>query len=284
VAGFDPAGVSGTLNRWIVARAADTAARVGAAIEAYRFNEAAQTLYQFTWNTFCDWYLEFAKPVFNGDDAAAAAETRATAAWVLDLILIVMHPVMPYVTEELWGSLADTRESPLIAARWPDLPDLAAPDAEAEMDWLVGLITAIRSVRAEMNVPPAARLSIQVKDAAGTTRARLETHRALVGTLARVDAIDHVSDAPASGAAQIVVDEATVILPLADVIDLDAERARLSRDVAKQEGDIAKLAKKLSNEGFLAKAPAEVVAENRERLADLEATRDRLKEALARIG
>ncbi|MQX36409.1 valine--tRNA ligase [Roseospira navarrensis] len=281
---FDPAGVTSTLNRWIVARAAATAGTVGAAIEAYRFNEAAQALYQFTWNTFCDWFLEFAKPVFNGDDAAAAAETRATAAWVLDLILVTLHPVMPYVTEELWQSLAETRDTPLIRARWPDRPGLVAPDAEAEMDWLVGLITALRSVRAEMNVPPAARLAILVKDASDTTRARLATHRDLVGTLARVDAIDHVTEAPASGSAQIVVDEATVILPLADVIDLDAERARLSRDVAKQDGEIAKLAKKLANEGFLAKAPAEVVAENRERLADLEATRDRLKEALARIG
>ncbi|KAA5606976.1 valine--tRNA ligase [Roseospira marina] len=282
--GFDPAAVGSTLNRWIVARVADTAAKVGAAIEAYRFNEAAQVAYQFTWNTFCDWFLEFAKPVFNGTDEAAAAETRATAAWVLDRILVTLHPIMPFVTEELWGALTDTREGHLMAARWPDMPDVSAPDAEAEMDWLVGLITAIRSVRAEMNVPPAARLALQVKDANATTRARLDTHRALVGTLARVDAIDHVDSAPASGSAQIVVEEATVILPLADVIDLDAERKRLARDVAKQDGEIAKLSKKLANEGFLAKAPAEVVAENRERLADLEATRERLKEALTRIG
>ncbi|SDD71636.1 valine--tRNA ligase [Rhodospira trueperi] len=284
VDGFDPAGVTSTLNRWIVARTADTASRMGAAIEAYRFNDAAQVVYQFTWNTFCDWYLEFAKPVFNGDDAAAKAETRATAAWVLDRILTMLHPIMPFVTEELWEALADSRPHALIVAPWPAYEGLAAPEAEAEMDWLVGLITAIRSVRSEMNVPPAARLSIQVKDASEATRARLQTHRALVGTLARVDDIAHVDAVPGAGSAQIVVDEATVILPLADVIDLDAERARLSRDIAKQDGDIAKLAKKLSNEGFLAKAPAEVVAENRERLSDLEATRDRLKEALARIG
>ncbi|WP_299443356.1 valine--tRNA ligase [uncultured Rhodospira sp.] len=284
VDGFDPAGVTSTLNRWIVARMADTARRVGEAIEAYRFNEAAQVVYQFTWNTFCDWFLEFAKPVFNGTDEAAKAETRATAAWVLDQILIVLHPVMPYVTEELWGALAESRDRALIVAPWPDRSDLAAPEAEAEMDWLVRLITAIRSVRSEMNVPPAARLALLVKDAGAVTRTRLETHHALVGTLARVDAIDHVTEAPGTGSAQIIVDEATLILPLADVIDLDAERARLSRDIAKQDGDIDKLSKKLSNEGFLEKAPAEVVAENRERLADLEATRDRLKEALARIG
>ncbi|MBB4286719.1 valine--tRNA ligase [Roseospira goensis] len=284
-ADYDPAAVTSTLNRWIVARTTATARAVGAAIEAYRFNEAAQVAYQFTWNTFCDWYLEFAKPVFNGEDTAAQAETRATAAWVLDRILTLLHPIMPYVTEELWDALSDSRPHPLIAAPWPeDRADLAAPAAEAEMDWLVGLITAIRSVRAEMNVPPGARLPVQIKDANATTQARLETHRALVATLARLDAVTLVDEAPTSGAAQVVVDEATVILPLADVIDLEAERKRLARDVAKQDGEITKLAKKLANEGFLAKAPAEVVAENRERLADLEATRDRLKEALARIG
>jgi valyl-tRNA synthetase len=285
VEGFDPGTVTLTLNRWIVARAESTARTVAAAIEAYRFNEAAQAVYQFTWNTFCDWYLEFAKPVFGGDDAAAGAETRATAAWVLDRILIMLHPMMPFVTEELWDALVPDRPHMLIQAAWPAAAsDLAAPDAEAEMDWLVGLIGAIRSVRAEMNVPPAARLTALIKDAGEATRARLGTHEALLKTLARLEAISTVDDAPAEGAAQLVAEEATVILPLADVIDLDAERKRLSRDIEKQSGEIDKLSRKLSNEGFLAKAPAEVVAENRERLADLEATRDRLSAALARLG
>ena len=187
VDGFDPGAVTLTLNRWIVARAEATARTVAAAIEAYRFNEAAQAVYQFTWNTFCDWYLEFAKPVFGGDDASAGAETRATAAWALDRILIMLHPMMPFVTEELWDALAPDRPHMVIQAAWPAAADLAAPDAEAEMDWLVGLVGAIRSVRAEMNVPPGARLTAQVKDAGEGTRARLATHEALLKTLARLE-------------------------------------------------------------------------------------------------
>jgi len=283
-AGFDPGQVQSMLNRWIVAKASEATGRVGEAIEGYRFNEAAQVIYQFTWNTFCDWFLEFAKPVFGDADAALAAETRATAAWVLDRILVILHPVMPYVTEELWEALSEDRATALISAAWPDAEDLAAPDAEAEMDWVVRMISAIRSVRSEMNVPPSSRLSVLVKDASPTTCARLRTHDAVVCTLARLDSVTLVDEAPSSGAAQVVVDEATVILPLADVIDLDKERGRLTKDVVRQEAEIAKLARKLGNEGFLAKAPAEVVAENRERLADLEAVRDRLKEALARLG
>jgi len=284
VSDYDPCRVTTTLNRWIVAKTAEATRRVEQALETYRFNEAAQVIYQFAWNTFCDWFLEFAKPVFGGEDPVAADETRATTAWVLDRILVMLHPVMPYVTEELWEALSERRETALIAAEWPDAEDLAAPEAEAEMDWVVRLITAIRSVRSEMNVPPASRLSVQIKDAGETTRARLNTHDALLRTLARLDDITRVEAAPASGAAQVVVDEATVILPLADVIDLDKERQRLAKDVARQDGEIAKLARKLDNEGFLAKAPAEVVTENRERLAELEVARDRLREALARIG
>ncbi len=284
VAGFDPAAARSTLNRWIIARAEASARAVAAAIEAYRFNDAAQVVYQFTWNTFCDWFLEFAKPVFSGDDAEAGAETRATAAWVLDRILVMLHPMMPFVTEELWDSLAPDRPHALINAAWPNAGDLSAPDAEAEMDWLVGLVGAIRSVRAEMNVPPAARLESLVKGAGPTTKARLETHQALLSTLARLDSVALVDDAPAEGAAQIVVEEATIVLPLADVIDLAAERKRLARDIDRQAREIEKLAGKLANEGFLAKAPPEVVAENRERLADLEATRDRLRAAVERLG
>ncbi|MBB4265005.1 valine--tRNA ligase [Roseospira visakhapatnamensis] len=281
---YAPGEATTTLNRWIVATVADTARRMEQALETYRFNEAAQVIYQFTWNTFCDWYLEFAKPVFGGPDAAAAAETRATTAWVLDRILVMLHPIMPYVTEELWEALSDQRETPLVTAGWPDESDMAAPDAVAEMDWVVRLITAIRSVRSEMNVPPGSRLAIQIKDAGTVTRARLATHDAVLRSLARLNEITLVAEAPSTGAAQVVVDEATVILPLADVIDLDKERQRLAKDVARQDGEIAKLARKLENAGFLSKAPAEVVAENRERLVELEAVRDRLREALARIG
>ncbi|EKV31533.1 Valyl-tRNA synthetase [Caenispirillum salinarum AK4] len=281
---FQPAGVTSTLNRWIVGKAAETAATVAKAVEEYKFNEAAQAAYGFTWNTFCDWFLEFAKPVFHGEDEAAKAETRATAAWVLDQILVMLHPFMPYLTEELWGQIGGTaRESMLAQHHWTDAGDVADAAAAEEMDWVVELISSVRSVRSEMNVPPGARLGLQLKDASPETVARMERHAALIKTLARLDSLEAVFEAPAKGAAQTVVGEATVILPLAGVIDVDQEKARLEKELKKVEGEISKLSGKLGNEKFLAKAPADVVAEQRERLADAEGTRDKLRDAYDRL-
>jgi valyl-tRNA synthetase len=283
---FDPASVTTTLNKWIVAKTTDAAQTVSEAILGYRFNEAANGLYQFTWGTFCDWFLEFAKPVFQGTDATAKAETRATAAWVLDQILIIGHPLIPFVTETLWEKLAEaagiTRETPLIRGTWPKYSGLGAPEAEDEMDWVVSIISAIRSVRAEMNVPPGAQLSALVKDASADTRERLVRHRALICANARLSDIT-ISDSVPAGSAQVVVGEATVLLPLAGVIDTTKERERLKKEIAKLDGEIAGIVKKLANESFVAKAPAEVVEENRERQAAAEAARAKLGEALSRI-
>ena len=281
---FDPAEVTSTLNQWIVAKTAEAAASVGQGIEAYKFNDAANGVYGFTWNTFCDWYLEFAKPVFNGTDEAAKAETRATAAWVLDRILVMLHPFMPYITEELWEKTAEGRDSRLITASWPEGAGLDAPDASAEMDWVVGLITAVRSVRSEMNVPPGAKVPLLLKGTGDITKARLDTHRPLIETLARLESLTLSEDEAPKGAAQFVVEEATAILPLADVIDIDAERARLKKEMDKQAGEIAKIDKKLSNPGFLAKAPPEVVEEQKDRRAEAEAVVAKLTEALKRLG
>jgi len=284
VPGFDPAGVTSTLNRWIVAKTAEASAAAAEGIAAYRFNEAAQAAYQFTWNTFCDWYLEFAKPVFGGADAAAADETRATAAWVLDRILVVLHPMMPHVTEDLWGRIGgDRRGSMLITARWDDLPGLAAPEAAAEMDWVVELVGAVRSVRSEMNVPPAARLTLILRDAAAETRRRLDAHRGQIETLARLERVETEGEIP-TAAAQFVIGEATAVLPLEGAIDVAAEKARLGREIKKQEGEIGKLSGKLGNAKFLANAPEAVVEEQRERLAEAEAARERLERAAARLG
>ncbi|MEQ9111329.1 MAG: valine--tRNA ligase [Rhodospirillaceae bacterium] len=286
---FDPKSVTSTLNRWIVAKAAEAGNAVGASIEAYRFNESADALYHFTWHTFCDWYLEFAKPVFMGEDEAAKAETRATAAWVLDQILIFAHPIMPFVTEDLWRRTSDTRTTDLITGVWPDYADLAAPDAEAEMaikdiDWVVDLISAVRSVRAEMNVPPGAKLDISVKDADAAARGRLESHRALIQANARLNSITAVDgDLSIEGAVQAVFGAMTLVLPLADVIDLDQERARLEKEIAKQDSEIAKISKKLGNAGFVAKAPPEVVEENQERLKAAEDAKAKVLEALERL-
>ncbi len=282
VAGFDPSTAGERVNRWIAGKLAEAAERVGQAIDGYRFNDAANAAYHFVWNTFCDWYLEFAKPILQGGDEAAKAETRATAAWTLDQILHLLHPFMPFITEELWEQLADTRERLLISAPWPNLAFHDA-EAEGEMDWLVKLISSVRAVRAEMNVPPSARLPLLVKGGSADTTRRLATHRDIILTLARAGSIETVAEAPSKGAVQVVVDEATVLLPLADVIDLGQEKARLAKEIARLSGDIDKVEKKLANQAFIAKAPPEVVEEQRERRDEWAAARAKLSEALERL-
>jgi valyl-tRNA synthetase len=281
VPGFDPAASRQRINRWVAGKLAEAVARVAGAIEAYRFNDAANAAYQFVWNTFCDWYVEFAKPILQGDDAAAIAETRATAAWVLGGILRLLHPFMPFITEELWTQFGDAGGL-LINARWPafDFHDAAAED---EMDWLVKLISSVRAVRAEMNVPAGARVPILVRGASQPTQRRLATHRDIIVTLARAAAIEVVEEAESEGAVQVVVDEATLLLPLADVIDLSQERARLAKEIAKLSDDIDKVDRKLANEAFVAKAPPEVVEEQRERRDEWAAARGKLEEALGRL-
>ncbi len=281
---FDPASCKETVNRWIVGEMVKLRQQIDGALDAYRFNDAAQAAYQSTWNTFCDWYLEFTKPILNGDDEAAAAETRAATGWALDQLLLLLHPFMPFVTEELWGQLGgEARGDKLIKASWPDYDDgLVDQAAMAEMDWVVRLIQTIRTLRAEMNVPAGAKIPSLLRGMDGETAARLERHRDLVLRLARLETIQASDDTP-KGSIQAVVDEATLLLPLADVIDIDQERARLEKEIAKLEGEIKGYDKKLGNEKFLAKAPPEVVEEQRERSQTASQARDRLRDALARL-
>jgi valyl-tRNA synthetase len=282
---FDPKAVEETLNRWIAGEVERTAAAVTAGIEGYRFNEAATAIYDFTWGTFCDWYLELAKPILTGDDAAAKAETRATAAWALDQILKLLHPFMPFITEELWARLVEVgveRRSLLCLSTWPVLEGLADADADEEIGWVVKLVSEVRSVRNEMNVPAGAKVPLALIGAAKATRARAERHEATIERLARVDGISFAK-APPKGAAQIVIGEATAALPLAGVIDMGAERARLMREIEKAQAEVAKIEARLANASFLAKAPPEVVEEARDRKADLEATIAKLQAALKRV-
>jgi len=287
--GFDPGKVAGTLNRWIVAKTAEAAGRIGQSIESYRFDAAALGAYHFVWGTFCDWFLEFAKPIFTGTDAAAQAETRATAAWVFDQILHMLHPMMPFITEELWGQIAQ-RPAPLMRCAWPDLAGLSDPGAEAEIDWLVRVIGAVRGVRSEINVPPAAQVTLLVDGLAADKQGWAATHRDLIVRLARLGSLDWQPSpaaraaAVAEGAAQIVVDEATLVMPLGGIIDIAHERARLDKEIARVEAEIAKVDKKLANADFMARAPEEVVAEQHERRADWGATRANLIEARGRLG
>ncbi|MCR4376826.1 MAG: valine--tRNA ligase [Rhodospirillales bacterium] len=282
VVGFDPKSVRLTVNRWIVGKTADAAAKIETAIEGYRFNEAADAGYHFTWGAFCDWYLEFTKPILNGDDEAAKAETRATMAWALDQILLMLHPIMPYVTEELWTQISN-RNSMLMLADWPKLKGLDSADAALEMDWVVRLISAVRAVRAEMNIEPKAQLTLLLNGASADTLARLETHRDLIHRLARIATSGALQGEVQKGSVQVVLDEATLVLPLAGVIDVAAERARLEKEIGKLTPEIDKYQKKLSNQGFLAKAPADVVAEQTERLESLKLECGKLEEAFKRL-
>ncbi|MGQ9370305.1 valine--tRNA ligase [Azospirillum sp. A39] len=281
VEGFRPVGLTQTANRWIVGALAETGRKVAEAIDAYKFNEAAGTLYQFAWGTFCDWYLEFTKPILNGGDDAAKAETRATTAWVLDEILHLLHPLMPYITEELWEQLADSRANRLISAGWPEHgPELVDAAARDEMDWVVRLISSVRSMRSEMNVPPSAQIPLLLKDAAPASLARLDTHRDQILRLARLSSVDALQGEVPKGAVQDVLDEATLVLPLEGIVDLDKERARLTKEIDKLAGEIRKIDAKLGNEQFVAKAPEEVIEEQRERRATAEQARDKLQKAL----
>ncbi|MDQ0327053.1 valyl-tRNA synthetase [Rhodopseudomonas julia] len=280
-ANFDPADAKLPVNRWILTEAARTVAAVTEGITAYRFNEAADAIYHFVWDTFCDWYLELIKPVLEGDDEEAAAETRAVAGRALVDILKLLHPFSPFITEALWDELGGGEAGLLALASWPEsvFDDNAAAD---DINWLVLLVSSIRSVRAEMNVPAGARTPLVVCAASELTQERLARHQAAIERLARVDAISTAPDVP-KNAAQFLVGEATCALPLEGVIDFDAERSRLEKEISKVDGEIARLDKKLSNEKFVARAPEEVVAAEREKRAEYVADRERLAAALGRL-
>jgi valyl-tRNA synthetase len=284
VRGFDPASCGETVNRWLVGKVAETADRAAAALDAYRFNDLADALYHFTWGTFCDWYLEFAKPILLGGSASAQAETRAAAAWGLDQILLLLHPIMPFVTEELYQETADRGGAMLIDQSWPYLGSTFVDlDAAAEMDWVVRLISLIRGVRAEMRVPPGAKIPLLLRNANQTSMARLDAHRDIIASLARLSSVDVFTGDVPKGAVEDVLDEATIVLPIAGVIDVDAERARLDKEITRLDGEITRFDRKLANEKFVAKAPPEVVETERERRADAMLAREKLDEAARRL-
>ncbi len=281
---WDPAAARTPLARWILDAANAAVAEATAALEAYRFDEYAAAGYRFTWNAFCDWFIEFAKPVLSGPDGPEKAEAKGAAQHVLGVILRLLHPAMPFVTEELWGHFGYGPACSLIRAPWPGaVPVAEAEAARAELGWVVSLISEVRAVRAEVNVPPSVMTPLLVKDAAPESLARAARWMEAIRRLGRVTEIAPLAGDPPRGVAQAVVGEATVMLPLADVIDLGAERARLAKARAAAEAEARKIAAKLGNADFVARAPEEVVEENRERLAEAEAEMARLDAALARI-
>ncbi|MDQ1155706.1 valyl-tRNA synthetase [Sphingomonas sp. SORGH_AS 950] len=268
------------VNKWIIAETVKTVQAVDLALADYRFDGAANAIYQFVWSRFCDWYLELIKPVLQGGEAGGE-ETRAVAGWVLDQILVLLHPFMPFITEELWHAMG-ARDHDLIVAHWP-MADARAldPEAEREIDWLIRLVSEIRAARTELNVPPGARLPMHVRDANEATTARLVRQASALARLARVDAADgEVS----GGAAQVVVDEATFVLPLEGVIDLAAERQRLTKAIAAVEKERDALGSRLSNASFVERAKPEAVEKARADHTDKMAEAARLHAALGRLG
>ncbi|WEZ83575.1 valine--tRNA ligase [Rhizobium sp. 32-5/1] len=273
-----------TINRWILTELSRTIRDVTESIEGYRFNEAASSLYRFVWNQFCDWYLELLKPVFGGEDEVAKAESQACVAYVLDETYKLLHPFMPFMTEELWAQTAgegNVRDGLICHAEWP-AASFADDLAANEINWLIDLVSGIRSVRAEMNVPPGAMAPLVVVGANVLTQERIERHTSAIRRLARIETISLAEVAP-KGSAQVIVGEATACLPLGSLIDLDAERSRLEKSVGKIEAERARILGKLANEKFVANAKPEVVEAERERLAELDVQKASVDVALARL-
>ncbi|HEY5713516.1 MAG TPA: valine--tRNA ligase [Allosphingosinicella sp.] len=280
---IEPPAATLPVNRWIVGETVKTVQALDIALAELRYDEGANAIYHFVWATFCDWYLELIKPVAVGDERGAIdPESRDVAAWALDQILVMLHPFMPYVTEELWNAMGE-RPYPLIVARWP-VPDARRLDAEAgpEIEWLIRLVGAIRTARSDLNVPPGARLALHVRDAGEATTARLARNEAAIRRMARLDSIS--DGVPAGGAAQLVVDEATFILPLEGVIDLQAERARLLKAAEAAEKERDALAGRLANPSFVERAKPEAVEKARADYAEKASDAEKYRAALQRLG
>ena len=272
-----------TLNRWILGETAKVVADVDAALASYRFNDAAQALYAFVWGKVCDWYVELSKPLFNADDTAVIDETRQTIGWVIDQCLILLHPIMPFITEELWGAVA-LRDKMLVHADWPtySAADMVDADADREMNWVIGLIEGVRSARSQMRVPAGLKIPMVVTDWDQTAQDAWARNETMILKLARVVALDHVSAFP-KGTITVAVPGGTFGLPLADIIDISAEKDRIQKTLDKLAKELGGLRGRLNNKNFVASAPEEVVEETRANLAEREEEDAQFKAALARL-
>ncbi|MDP5367068.1 MAG: valine--tRNA ligase [Paracoccaceae bacterium] len=272
-----------TVNRWIIGETARVRAEVDAALDAYRFNDAANALYAFVWGKVCDWYVEFSKPLLMDGDDATRAETQKVMAWVLDQCLVLLHPIMPFITEELWGQTG-TRAKMLVHADWPDYSaaDLSDPAADREMTWVIGLIEAVRSARAQMRVPAGLQVPMVLRELDAPGREAWARNEALIAKLARIDSLTEVPAFP-KGTVTIPVEGGIFGLPLADIIDVSAEKARLEKTLEKLAKEIGGLRGRLNNPNFATSAPEEVVAETRDNLALRQEEETTLKTALAQL-
>jgi valyl-tRNA synthetase len=308
---FNPTTAKETLNRWIVHETARATSEITAAIESYRFNDAAGEIYRFVWNVYCDWYLELAKPVMTGKDGLAKSETRAVVAWVRDEILKLLHPFMPFITEELWA-VTSARTQLLTLTPWPVKAELTAPQqalltavacdpysaaeplanpskpyfrdetAEAEIGWVVDLVTAIRSIRSEMNIPPATLTPLVLIGVSAKSKARAERWSDVVKRMSRLADISFADHAPA-GAVQLLIRGEVAALPLKGIVDVAAQRTRLGKEIAKADADIMRVDLKLGNKSFLANAPEGIVDDEKEKREAAVARKTKFVEALERL-
>ena len=280
-AGFDENSARNPVNRWIVAKVKEATAGVTESLNSFRFSEAANTVYQFVWGTFCDWYIEMVKPVFYGENEAEKAETRAVFAWVLDRILIILHPFMPFVTSELWHNVG-TRDTRLINASWPQNESFDEADAKA-IDRVIELVGSVRSLRSEMNLPAAARLTVLLKDASAETLADIKNFQTVICSLARLEKAEAYDGEVTPDMVQSVFREAALLIPLKGVVDFAAERERLQKELAGLQQNLAGYERKLANPSFVERAPKAVVEEEKRRQAEALANKAKVEEALARI-
>ena len=279
---FSPDSVKLEVNKWIVAKADAATVEVTKHLNDFRFSDAANAIYQFVWGTFCDWYIELTKPIFYGENAEDIAETKATAAWVLDRILVVLHPFMPFITTELWNNLAE-RKVKLIHAPWPQVK--AMRPAAPAIDWAIDLISTIRSLRSEMNLPASAKLHVYLKNMSADSAAYLQDMQTLVCSLARLENVELFADGQeiTKDMVQNVFKEGVLLLPLKGVVDFAAERERLNKELENLNRNLENYARKLSNQSFVERAPANVVAEEKRRQAEAMENKTKVEEALARI-
>ena len=282
---FNPAEATLPLTQWLVGETYRATEAITASLEAYRFNDASTSVYQFIWDGFCDWFIELAKPILQGDDEAAKIETQAAAQWGLQNALKLLHPFMPYVTEELWQEIKpdDTGVKFLMLENWPQIPEnFTNKDADAEINWVIKAITGIRSVRSEMNVPAGSKIPLIVSGSNKLTQQRIVRHNDVLKRLARLDTITVQNDFP-EGSIQSIVEEAVFAIHLNEVIDVTAETDRLKKEITKVEKEISKISNKLNNQGFLEKAPDVVIEENKSRLQDEQSKLEKLETALGRL-
>ena len=280
-AGFDENSARNPVNRWIVAKVKEATAGVTESLNSFRFSEAANMVYQFVWGTFCDWYIEMVKPVFYGKNEAEKAETRAVFAWVLDRILIILHPFMPFVTSELWHNVG-TRDTRLINASWPQNESFDEADAKA-IDRVIELVGSVRSLRSEMNLPAAARLTVLLKDASAETLTDIKNFQTVICSLARLEKAEAYDGEVTPDMVQSVFREAALLIPLKGVVDFAAERERLQKELAGLQQNLAGYERKLANPSFVERAPKAVVEEEKRRQAEALANKAKVEEALARI-